>query len=176
MVPLLAIFGSLWLTQAPRPPWLSRHGGVLASSFHARAELCAELAEPADAAQLSALLERWYATAASVAPPPLLHTFDEDDLAEGMERRLVHLAARSFADLGSKSQAQNALKRGTLTLNGAPNIEGCRLVQPGDTLSLLLSPPALPSASKLSARLRFVSHLLEQVRPCTCISMLIDAS
>ena len=108
---------------------------------------------------ISHALLRWHR---GVVPPPLTVTFAAADVEDG-ERRLGQVAARAFAaDLGSKSQAVNALKRGDLRLNGEARVEACRHLRDGDQLTLTRATPLPLEGSALKAAVNFAGHLKEQ--------------
>ena len=112
-----------------------------------------------DAPTIATLLGRW-----GSGPEREVVRFDAAEASAGPlgdERRLVHVAARGFAALGSKSQATAALKRRDLLLNGE-TVEGCRRVSDGDLIELNLPQPKRLAGDALDARVRFVRHLLEQ--------------
>ena len=79
---------------------------------------------------------RWHTDRA----PPLLQCTITEEEAGG---RLTRVAANRFAVLGSKSQAENALKRSALLVNGEV-VEKARRVKAGDELTL--QPPAVAAS------------------------------
>ena len=103
---------------------------------------------------VAVLLQRWQ----PASPAVVSHTVSS--VAD--ERRLAHIAARAFSELGSKSQAAAALKRGDLALNGEFLVEGCRQVVDGDVLALTPQAVKPLSPRALEARCRFIQHLFEQ--------------
>ncbi len=96
-------------------------------------------------------LRRWHTGA---LPEPISVTVDAD--REGL--RLTKVAGEAFAALGSKSQAEAAVARGALVLNGE-SVEKSRRVRAGDVLTLQPRAASTPSEGKLEARARFVLHL-----------------
>lgn len=72
--------------------------------------------------------------------------------------RLTKLAASAFSPLGSKSQAEAAVKRAQVLLNGE-NVEKSRRVNAGDCLTYEPPAAARPSEETLRARAKFVEHL-----------------
>jgi len=114
-----------------------------------------------DDAAIAALLLRWNVAPKSESLELVFSTVDASAGPLGDERRLIHVAAKSFSALGSKSQATNALKRRDLLLNGEA-VEGCRRVVDGDVIALSLPPPKPLEGDALEARVRFVRHMLEQ--------------
>ena len=96
---------------------------------------------------------RWHTTS---PPPPIEITVNERE--GGL--RITHVAGKRFSILGSKSQAELAVKRGQLQLNGEVPAKS-RIVQAGDVLSLSPSASSMPSSKQLALRARFVSHLYQ---------------
>lgn len=106
-----------------------------------------------DPAIVSAMLA-WH----SDRPPPRLHhTVTEDESGA----RLTRVGGSRFAPLGTKSQAEHAVRRGDLLVNGLA-VEKSRRVQQGDVLQLQPPAAARPSEKRLHARARFVEHLRSQ--------------
>ena len=97
---------------------------------------------------------RWHS---DEAPPPLQCTITEEEAGE----RLTRVAGNRFALLGSKSQAENAVKRSALLVNGEV-VEKSRKVKAGDELSLQPLAVAAPDSKRLESRARFVEHLRSQ--------------
>ena len=108
-----------------------------------------------DMASIESAMLRWHTPEAE----PQLQTHAVAEVDDG--ERVVRVAGRHFAALGSKSQASAAVKRRALLLNGAA-VETSRRVRVGDMLTLEEAPKAAPSASKLQALSRFVGHLRTQ--------------
>ena len=106
---------------------------------------------PHDEAIVSAIL-RWRQTPQQA----VVHSHTVGDQHCGL--RLTKVAAAAFASIGSKSQAEAAVKRGSLLVNGE-SVEKSRIVRVGD--QLCFEPPAAPelSPAQLAARARFVAHL-----------------
>ena len=90
-------------------------------------------------------------------PPRLHHTVTEDESGA----RLTRVGGSRFAPLGTKSQAEHAVRRGDLLVNGLA-VEKSRRVQQGDVLQLQPPAAARPSEKRLHARARFVEHLRSQ--------------
>ena len=97
---------------------------------------------------------RWHS---DVVPPLLQYTVTEEEAGE----RLTRIAGKRFALLGSKSQAENAVKRCALLINGEV-VEKSRKVKAGDELSLQPPAVAAPDTKRLESRARFVEHLRSQ--------------
>ncbi|KAL1507055.1 hypothetical protein AB1Y20_007917 [Prymnesium parvum] len=164
----------LWAVSASKPPARRMWAVLLASRGHAflsaspsllprRTPPPSALSPAASPRDVPPLLMRWDAAPA----PPLTHTFSSESLeALDGETRLAQLAAVAFAELGSKSQAVAALKRGDLRLNDQPYAEGCRRLIAGDRLTLELPPRAPLTGKRLEARCRFIAHLTQQGLRC----------
>ena len=103
-----------------------------------------------DPAVVEAML-RWHT---GVPLPALEHIVSEAEAGE----RLTRVAGQTFAQLGTKSQAENAVKRGALLVNGEV-VEKARIVNFGDTLTFQPPTAAVPDAKRLESRARFVEHL-----------------
>jgi 23S rRNA pseudouridine1911/1915/1917 synthase len=103
-----------------------------------------------DPAVVEAML-RWHT---GVLPPALEHTVSEAEAGE----RLTRIAGQRFAQLGTKSQAENAVKRGALLVNNE-EVEKARKVKLGDTLTFQPPTAAVPDSKRLESRARFVEHL-----------------
>ena len=105
--------------------------------------------------EIVAALSRWHAVSRVPEPETWIVPAEDDG------KRLAYAAAAAYPALGSKSQAESAVKKGRLLVNGA-SAEPSRRVRVGDELQLTL-PPAKPlSAAKLASHARFTAHLLEQ--------------
>ena len=109
-----------------------------------------------DEAAVTASLLRWYPEDDAVATARLI-TVEE----EVPDMRVAYVAARAFPELGSKSQAEQALKQGKLLLNGQQSTGAVRVAQ-GDELSYRAPPLPRPAAKKLASTARFVGHLSSQ--------------
>jgi 23S rRNA pseudouridine1911/1915/1917 synthase len=111
-----------------------------------------EALPPHDESIVQAML-RWHTRS---PPPAIEHVVDATE--DGL--RITRIAGKQFPLLGSKSQAELAVKRGQLLLNSEVPAKS-RIVHEGDVLSL--SPPAssIPSRKQLALRARFISHLYE---------------
>ena len=84
---------------------------------------------------------------------------DLDDGSHNPER-LVRYASLSFPfQLPTKNRAAKALKSGRLKLNGVEKVEGCRVVQKGDQLTLQIEAPTKLSDDDVVKRMNFVGHL-----------------
>ena len=106
-----------------------------------------------DPAIVEAML-RWR----SDAPLPALeHIVSDSEAGE----RLTRVAGQQFAPLGTKSQAENAVKRGSLLVNGKA-VEKSRIVRAGDALTFEPPTAAVLDAKTLESRARFVEHLRSQ--------------
>ena len=84
------------------------------------------------------------------------------DLGDGVKNaeRLVRYASLSFPhQLPTKNRAAKALKSGRLKLNGIEKVEGCRVVQKGDKLTLQVEAPTELSDDDVAKRMNFVGHL-----------------
>jgi 23S rRNA pseudouridine1911/1915/1917 synthase len=123
------------------------------------AQCCATEIDHALTTEIEHELLRWHTS----EPPPLLqHIVSASE--EG--HRLPQLAGSCFPALGSKSQAERAVKRGALRLNDAA-VETSRRVRGGDVLTLQLPAAGAPSKKRLQAMSRFVAHLRSQgLRAC----------
>jgi len=106
-------------------------------------------------AAIGEAFQRWYDVSIRQAPRECVAAPED----EGM--RLPKLAAATFPELGSKSQAEQAVKKGLLRLNGEV-VETSRIVRADDVLALEFEPPKALKPDKLRARLRFIEHLSEQ--------------
>lgn len=75
--------------------------------------------------------------------------------------RLVRYAPLCFPhQLPTKNRAAKALKAGRLKLNDAEGVEGCRVVQRNDVLTLQIEGPPKLSDDDLAKRINFVGHLM----------------
>lgn len=108
-----------------------------------------------DEAAATSLLLRWYPEHAV----PTERVFQVTE--EPTDPRISYIAARVYPELGTKSQAELALKNGDLLHNGQC-CTGSARVGPGDELTLTVRPLPRPPQQKLSSTARFVVHLLEQ--------------
>ena len=98
---------------------------------------------------------RWYPEHA--VPVDRVHHVTE----EPTDPRLSYIAARVYPELGTKSQAELALKNGDLLFNGRCSTGSAR-VAPGDELTLTVRPLPRPPQQKVSSTARFIVHLLQQ--------------
>ena len=116
------------------------------------------------APDVGAAMRRWWERE-SHPSPGIEHAWAVPPVEVG--QRLSCVAGRAFRELGSKSQAAAAAKRGELLLNGA-RAEQRRLLRAGDLLTLALRVAPPPPPSSFDARIRFVSHLRSQAAlpPC----------
>lgn len=130
-----------------RPPLATRSHGCVSVL---PAKTCPEHHDPA----IVLAMLRWHS---DEAPPPLQCTITEEEAGE----RLTRVAGNRFALLGSKSQAENAVKRSALLVNGEV-VEKSRKVKAGDELSLQPLAVAAPDSKRLESRARFVEHLRSQ--------------
>lgn len=84
---------------------------------------------------------------------------DLGDMAHNPER-LVRYASLSFPhQLPTKNRAAKALKSGRLKLNDIEKVEGCRVVQKGDILTLQIEAPTELSDDDVAKRMNFLGHL-----------------
>ena len=133
----------------------SNHQGTalsFARRFHSLRTPAPVASQELDA--IVARLDRW-----TVSPEPAIHSAAVGEDADG--ERFLRVAGQTFATLGSRSQAENAAKRGALLLNGDV-VETSRRVRAGDQMTLQEAAEAPPSAAKLEAIGRFVLHLQSQ--------------
>lgn len=87
-----------------------------------------------------------------------------NDLGDGAQKtgRLVRYASLSFPhQLPTKNRAAKAIKSGRLKLNDIEKVEGCRVVQKGDKLTLQIEAPTKLSDDDVVKRMNFVGHLNE---------------
>ena len=110
-----------------------------------------------DPAVVEAML-RWHT---GVLPPALEHTVSEAEAGE----RLTRIAGQRFAQLGTKSQAENAVKRGALLVNNE-EVEKARKVKLGDTLTFQPPTAAVPP----SAAAPLAATRLHAIRGCNASS------
>lgn len=120
--------------------------------------------EAGAAGSLAGSLQRWYGPIGRGVPAESVTWHPPEGAGDGAYP-LAATAAQVFPEVGSKSQATGALKRGELLLNGAP-AEACRLLRAGDELTLAPRAMHVPRGPALDARVRFVGHLLEQGLRC----------
>ena len=130
-----------------RPPVATRCPGSVSVL---PAKTCPEHHDPA----IVLAMLRWHS---EEVPPPLKYTITEEEAGE----RLTRVAGNRFALLGSKSQAENAVKRSALLVNGEV-VEKSRRVKAGDEISLQPLAVTAPDSKRLESRARFVEHLRSQ--------------
>ena len=85
-----------------------------------------------------------------------------NDLGDGAHKpeRLVRYASLSFPhQLPTKNRAAKAIKSGRLKLNDIEKVEGCRVVQKGDKLTLQIEARTKLSDDDVAKRMNFVGHL-----------------
>ena len=77
------------------------------------------------------------------------------------EERLVRYAPLCFPhQLPTKNRAKKAIKSGRLQLNDVERVEGCRIVQKNDVLTLQTEAATKLSDEDLEKRMNFVGHLV----------------
>ena len=130
-----------------------RTGSPVIRSGHVTSLLAKTFPEHHDPEIVQAMLS-WHSDA---APLLLQCTVTEEEAGE----RLTRIAGKRFALLGSKSQAEAAVKRCALRVNGEV-VEKSRKVKAGDELSLQPVAAATPDVKRLESRARFVEHLRSQ--------------
>lgn len=109
---------------------------------------------PHDASIVQAFL-RWQ----HIPQQPIVHRYTVPAADGGL--RLTKVAAGAFTALGSKSQAELAVGRGVLKLNGVV-VEKSRKVHTGDELSYELPTGTVLTPESLAYRARFTEHLQMQ--------------
>lgn len=132
------------MVPSPQPPLRTwHHTSMLAKT-------CPEHHDPA----IVDAMCRWHT---GVPLPALEHVVLEAEAG----KRLTRVAGMQFAQLGTKSQAENAVKRDALLVNGEA-VEKSRIVRAGDILTFQPPTAAVPDRQQLESRARFVEHLRSQ--------------